>query len=307
MPRELPPILALRAFDAAAYHLSFTKAAEELHVTHGAISRQVRGLEKHLGVQLFRRANRAVVLTDAGQVYYATVRDVFDRLTEATRRLHARERSGVLTVSTLDSFAVKWLVPRLARFREYHPHIDVRLSTGDALVDFVRDGIDIAIRHGQGNYPGLRAERLMTEELFLVCSPKLLEGDHPLISPQDLRHHALLHDGMRDDWRLWLNAAGVRGVDCARGPAYPYSNMTIQAALQGDGVALARSALVEDDLKAQRLVRPFELSLPVEFAYYVVYPEEHLHRPKVKALRDWLFAEVLRDEADAEQGDPLKA
>lgn len=292
MPRDLPPLLALRAFDAAAHHLSFSKAAGELNVTHGAVSRQVRGLEQYLDVQLFRRVNRTVVMTDAGQLYYSAVRDLLDGLVEATRRLHAREQSGVLTVSTLDSFAVKWLLPRLARFRTHHPEIDVRLSTGDAVADFSRDGVDIAVRHGRGNYSGLSAELLLIEELFLVCSPKLLQGSRTLKSPEDLRHHTLIHDGMRDDWHVWLKAAGVENVDHTRGPTYPYSNMVIQAAIQGEGVALARSALVEDDLKAGQLVKPFEISLPVEFAYYVVYPEQHLSRPKVKAFRDWLFCEV---------------
>ena len=292
MPRDLPPLLAMRAFDAAAYRLSFSKAADELNVTHGAVSRQVRTLEQYLGVQLFRRVNRTVVLTEAGQLYYFAVRDLLDGFAAATRQLHARERSGVLTVSTLDSFAVKWLLPRLARFRTQHPEIDVRLSTGDGVADFARDGVDIAVRHGRGDYPGLSAKRLMTEELFLVCSPQLLEGNRPLKSPEDLRHHTLIHDGMRDDWHVWLKAAGVENVDHTRGPAYPYSNMVIQAAIQGEGVALARSALVEDDLKTGRLIKPFEISLPVEFAYYVVYPEQHLSRPKVKAFHDWLFCEV---------------
>ncbi len=297
MARDLPPLLALRAFDAAANYLSFSKAAVELNVTHGAVSRQVRSLEQYLGVQLFRRVNRTVVLTEAGQLYYFAVRDLLDGLVAATRQLHARERSGVLTVSTLDSFAVKWLLPRLARFRTQHPESDVRLSTGDLIADFARDGIDIAVRHGQGNYPGLAAERLMTEELYPVCSPKLLEGSYPLKSPDDLRHHTLFHDGKRDDWQVWLKAAGVDNVDHTRGPTYPYSNMGIQGAIQGEGVALARSSLVEDDLKSGHLIKPFEISLPVEFAYYVVYPEQHLSRPKVKVFRDWLFSEVVEVEA----------
>ncbi len=294
MSRPLPPLNALRAFDAAAHHLSFTRAAEELFVTHGAVSRQIRALEEWLGVPLFRREHRGVVLTAAGQAYAQVVREAFDGLAEATARLRDRERTGTLAVTTLDSFAAKWLVPRLARFRAAHPDIDVRLSSSDDVVDLVREGFDLGIRYGRGEYPGLEAERLMTEDLFPVCSPALC-AEKPLDEPADLRHHTLIHDDMRQDWRMWLMAAGLEDIDPTRGPAYVHSHLVILAAIQGEGVALGRGALVADDLAAGRLVKPFDISLPADFAYYVVYPPGALARPKVRTFRDWLMAEAERD------------
>ena len=200
--------------------------------------------------------------------------------------------TGVLTVSTLHSFAANWLVPRLKRFRDLRPDVDVRITTTDHVVDFGREDVDVAIRYGRGNWPGLEVVRLMTEELFPVCSPALLEGGPPLKRPEDLGHHTLLHDEMREDWRMWLMAAGARRIDPARGPGFGHSNLVIQAAVAGEGVALGRSVLVADALAAGRLVKPFDISLPAEFAYYVVSPKATANRPKVKAFRDWVVAEV---------------
>lgn len=297
MARRLPPLKALPDFEAAARHLSFTKAAEELHVTHGAVSRQVKALEEALGVRLFRRMNRALRLTDEGQAYLGTVRDLLERLAEATERLRAREDKGGLTVSTTYSFTAKWMVSRLARFRERHPEIDVRLQAHDQVVDFARDPVDIAIRYGRGRYPGLAADRLVGDDYVAVCSPALLKGKHPLRKPADLRHHALLHeDGTEIDWRMWLMAAGVDGVDFSRGPSYSHSNLVLQAAINGEGVALGRTALIAEDLAAGRLVKPFDFQLKAALAYYVVYPPRALERPKVRAFRDWLLAEAARDK-----------
>ena len=292
MARRLPPLNALRSFEAAARHLSFTRAAEELNVTQAAISHQVKGLEERLGVVLFRRLNRSLLLTDAGQSYLPEVRDAFDRIAEATWRITAHDSVGVLTVSVLPSFAAKWLVQRLGRFREAHPDIDVHVAPSDDLVDFARENVDLAIRYGQGEWPGLRADRLMTEEVFAVCSPNLLQGPHPLRAPADLRHHTLLHDDLRIDWRMWLMAAGVDGVDSRRGPGFTDSSMVIQAAVEGQGVALGRSALAAADLAAGRLVKPFDISLPAAVAYYVVCPEATAGRPKIVAFREWVIAEA---------------
>jgi LysR family transcriptional regulator, glycine cleavage system transcriptional activator len=314
MARRLPPLKALPDFEAAARHLSFTKAADELHVTHGAVSRQVKSLEEHLGVRLFRRLNRTLLLTDEGQAYVAVVRELLERLAEATDRIKRRDERGGLTVSTMGSFAIKWLVPRLGRFRVAHPEIDVRLQANDALVDFTRDDVDIAIRYGRGQYPGLKAERLMTEDFVPVCSPALLKGPHSLRAPEDLRHVArdlnrfpLLHEeGTQIDWRMWLMAAGVEGVDPTRGPIYSHSSMVVQAAINGEGVALGRTALIADDLAAGRLVKPFDLALATEWAYYLVYPPRALARRKVAAFRDWLLAEAARDRG-AEKAAPTRA
>jgi LysR family glycine cleavage system transcriptional activator len=291
MSRRLPPLNALPSFEAAARHLSFSRAAEELHVTHGAVSRAIRNLEQHLGTQLFVRSVRAVRLTPMGAAYAADVRQILDQLTAATLSATGQQ-SPLLNVSTLDTFASKWLVPRLFRFRRNYGEIDVRLSTSEKLADFVSDGIDIAIRYGRGRYPGVISELLMKEDVFPVCSPKLLEGPHPLRTPADLKHHTLIHDNFHIDWASWLKMAGIQDVDPHRGPSFHSSEHVVQAAVQGEGVALGRSALVADDLATGQLVRPFALSLPAELAYYVVYPPAALKQNKVKVFRDWLMEEA---------------
>jgi LysR family glycine cleavage system transcriptional activator len=291
MPRRLPPLNALPSFEAAARHLSFSRAADELHVTHGAVSRAVRNLEDHLGVQLMTRASRSVRLTPVGASFAAEIRDVLEHLAAAASAATGQS-SGIVSVSTIDSFAARWLMPRLARFRSIHGDIDVRVATSERLADFASDGIDIAIRCGGGQYPGLSADLLMKEDHFPVCSPELLEGRNPLLRPADLVRHALLHDVFTVDWAIWLNSAGVDNADAHRGPTFLSSDHAIQAAVRGEGVVLGRSALVADELAAGRLVRPFELSLPAGFAYYVVYPPRALQRPSVKAFRDWLMAEA---------------
>ncbi|MFQ6021782.1 MAG: transcriptional regulator GcvA [Acidiferrobacterales bacterium] len=296
MARRLPPLNAVRAFEAAARHLSFTKAAEELHVTQAAISHQVKTLEEYLGIKLFRRLNRALVLTEEGQVYLPPLRRIFDQLYEATKRVTEHEARGKLTVSVLPSFAARWLVPRLGRFVRAYPDIDVRVAPSRTLVDFAREDVDVSIRYGRGRYLGLRSDHLMPEEIFPVCSPALLEGPHPLRQPNDLKYHTLLHDegGDYGDWGTWLLAAGVRDVDPGRGPVFTDAGMLIQAAVAGQGVALARGALAADAIAGDRLVRPFELSLPVEFAYYIVCPEATADQPKVVAFREWLLKESER-------------
>ena len=292
MVRRLPPLNALRVFEAAARHLSFTRAAEELNVTQAAVSHQIKGLEERLGLKLFRRLNRALLLTDQGQAHYPSVRDALDALAEATKRLGAGVEAGRLTVSTLVSFAANWLVPRLGRYRALNPEIDVRITTSDSLVDFARHDVDLAIRYGGGEWRGLDAVRLMTEEVFPVCSPDLLDGGRPLRNPSDLGHYTLLHDDMREDWQMWLMAAGATDIDATRGPGFSNSNLVVQAAIAGEGVALGRSVLVADDLAQGRLVRPFDMSLPGEFAYYIVCPEADARRPKVEAFRNWLLDEA---------------
>ena len=305
MARNLPPLNALRAFEAAARHLSFTKAAEELHVTPAAISHQIKALEEQLGVPLFRRLTRALRLTEAGQTALPPMKDGFDKLAEAVDLLRAQEDSGAVTVSLDPSFAAKWLVPRLDRFRAAHPDIDVRLDATDKLTDFQRDNVDLAIRYGSGNYPGLMVERLLSEEIFPVCSPKLLEGPEPLAQPSDLRRHTLIHldwdseDVTAPTWRMWLLAAGIHDIDFTRGPVFSMTTLALQAAIEGLGVALASSFLVADDLAAERLVVPFDLSLcdPLDFAYHVVVPKRTVDLPKVVAFKSWLLDEIARTES----------
>ncbi len=293
MRRRLPPLNALPSFEAAARHLSFSRAADELGVTHGAVSRAVRNLEDHLSVQLMIRATRSVRLTPIGASFAAEIRGVLEHLASATSAATG-QTSGIVSVSTIDSFAARWLMPRLSRFRRTHGDIDVRVAMSERLTDFVSDGIDIAVRCGGGQYPGLSAELLMKEDHFPVCSPKLLKGRHTLRTPADLARHTLLHDVFTVDWAMWLQSAGIDTVDPHRGPTFLSSDHAIQAAVRGEGVVLGRSALIADDLAAGRLVRPFELSLPAGFAYYVVYPPRALQRPSVKAFRDWLMAEAKR-------------
>ncbi len=299
MGRRLPPLNAVRAFEAAARRLSFTLAAEELNVTQAAVSHQVKALEQRLGVPLFRRLNRGLRLTDAGALYRTELEDILDRLEQATERLRASEAAGLLTVSTGTSFASKWLVPRLQRFRERRPDIDVRIDADDALTDFRRDNVDLAIRYGGGVYPGLYSVKLLQDTVFPVCGPKLLEGPYPLRAPEDLKHHTLLHDqGVVEDWSSWLRTAGVSGVDASRGPSFSHSAMLIEAAIAGQGVALARSSMVAHDLREGRLVQPFLLSLRPEFSYWVVCPQGTVDKPKIAEFRAWVL-----EEAAAESGE----
>jgi LysR family transcriptional regulator, glycine cleavage system transcriptional activator len=296
MPRHLPPLNSLRAFEAAARHLSFTLAAAELNVTQAAVSHQIKSLEDQLGMPLFRRLNRALLLTDAGQTLYPATNNAFDILATAIDRLHRHDKYGELTITTMDSFAASWLVPRLGKFKQAHHDIDVRLTTSDEMIDFARENVDMAIRYGNGDWPGVFVEPLMSEEMFPVCAPSLLQLGPPLKTPADLKHHALLHDDMRVDWRMWLMAAGEPNIDTTRGLSYQHSNLVVQAAEQGDGVALARSVLVSNALAAGRLVKPFDLALPANFAYYIVCPQGSEHRPKIKEFRLWL-AGMAKSEA----------
>jgi LysR family glycine cleavage system transcriptional activator len=288
---------SLKSFDAAARYLSFSKAAEELHLTHGAVSRAIRQLEDYLGTDLFKRATRSVSLTAAGATYAASIRDVLDRLAAATAEMKEGKLAGVLTVSTLDSFAAKWLVPRLFRFRRAHADIDVRLLTTQRLVDFATEEVDMAIRMGRGRWTGVQVDLLMEEDLSPVCSPALLEGPHPLRQLEDLKYHTLIHDDFPIDWTMWLKAAGVEGIDTRRGPTFNSSELALQAAIQGEGVVLGSSVLADDDIAAGKLVRPFAFSLPADLAYYIAYPPKAVGKPKVKAFRDWLLAEVKREQS----------
>ena len=295
MSRLLPPLKALRAFEAAARHLSFTEAAKELFVTQAAISHQIKALESHLGVELFRRLNRGLLLTQQGEEFLPPVRRAFDLIQDATARAMEVDENRTLTVSVLPSFGARWLVARLGRFRDIHPNIDVYVSPTAELVDFTRENVDIGIRYGRGEYPGMRTDRLLTEDIVPVCSPQLLEGKHLLSTPSDLFHQTLLHDTSHGDWRTWLLAAAVDGVEPARGPIFTNSADLVTAAVAGQGVALARGVLAHDALVSGRLVRPFELSLPSEFAYYIVCPNYKANRPKILAFREWLLNEAAKD------------
>ena len=294
MTARLPSLNGLRAFEAAARHLSFTQAAAELNVTQTAISHQIRRLEEELGIRLFVRQNRALALTPQARDYLPGVRAAFNDLRLATDRL-LRKDEHVLTVSTLASLAAKWLLPRLSAFQETHPGIDVRITTSTALVDFKSGDVDAAIRYGRGDWPGLHADWLMADQLFPVCSPALLTGKHPLRCPEDLRDHVLLHtsNANSDDWRLWLTAAGLpANISRQPGLTFDLILMTVQAALDGFGVAMGRTSYVEADIAKGRLVVPFKITLPANAGFYLVCPEATADTPKLAAFRQWLIASV---------------
>jgi LysR family glycine cleavage system transcriptional activator len=300
MVHRLPPLNSLRAFDAAARHLSFKKAAQELNVTPAAIGHQVKGLEEYLGLQLFRRLNRALLLTEAGQACLPELKEGFDKLLGAVETLRARDPRSVLTATVAPSFAAKWLIPRLHRFRSDWPDISVRIDTDLEELDLVRAGVDLGIRFGAGIYPDLRVDRLMGEELNPVCSPALVKGRSSLRAPDDLCRYTLLHieDETNDvtwaDWSMWLRAAKCSAAEAAAGPRFTQSIMAVQAAIEGQGVALAPMSITADDLAAGRLVKPFAdiPGTPTTFAYYVVSPREVADTPKVSAFREWLLAEA---------------
>lgn len=294
MATRLPSLNGLRAFEAAARHLSFTAAATELNVTQTAISHQIRRLEAELGIRLFVRQNRSLTLTAEAREYLPGIRAAFNDLRLATDRLLRKDGDRVLTVSTLASFAAKWLLPRLSTFQQAHPEIDVRITSSTGLVDFRRDDVDAAIRYGRGHWPGLRADWLTADELFPVCSPALL-GNNPLQSPEDLAHHTLLHTSgaYDDDWRLWLTAAGLPSdISKQQGLSFDLILMTVQAAIDGLGVALGRTSYVEDDIAKGRLVVPFKIALPADAGFYLVSPQARAESAKLTAFRQWLLTSV---------------
>ncbi len=311
MARSLPPLNALRAFEAAARHLSFTKAADELNVTPAAVSHQVKSLEDLLGVALFRRLTRALRLTDAGQAALPTLTEGFDKLVEGADRMRAYCESGLLTVSVSPSFGSIWLVPKLDRFRSRHPDIEIRIDGTDRLVDVSRGDADVAVRYGPGGYKGVQVEYLFNQFNTPVCSPALLGGEHPLRRPDDLRHHTLLHVDWKDaeaSWRMWLLAAGLHDIDPSRGPHFTQEDMAVQAALNGQGVALIGDMLVADHLAAGRLVCPFrpDIRTPLKFSYCLLSARDSATQPKVAAFREWLIEEARDQRPETGEKSPKR-
>ena len=305
MPYHLPTLNGMRAFEAAARHGSIKAAAAELHVTPGAISQQVKALETEMGGPLFLRGSRGIVLNETGELLYPVLRDSLQRISDTVHGIRNRQLEGTLTVSVLPSFAGKWLVPRLGRFIDRHPEIDVRISASYLLTDFSREDVDLVIRYGRGNYPGLHTTWLLQDELFPVCSPGLLAGPRPLALPGDLSRHTLLHDETHEDWRTWLQAHGAEEVQARRGPIFTDAAMALQAAIRGQGVALARGELVAEDLLEGRLVKPFNLAIPSNNAYYVACPEGVKDWPKIAAFREWVLEEANQERARRNQALPL--
>jgi LysR family glycine cleavage system transcriptional activator len=302
MPRRMYPLNALRAFEASARHLSFVKAAQELSVTPAAVSHQVKKLEEYLGLSLFRRGARGLLLAESGQLLMGDLREIFLGLDKAMERVIDSDTRGSLTLSVAPTFAVMWLIPRLQKFYALHPDIDVRISTGLGLVDFQRDDFDAAIRLGDGQWFGLEATKLFDESVTPMCSPRLLEGPNALKTPDDLANHVLLHNHSMDfdpdapTWDTWLEAAGVSGVNTSRGTHFSLPDYGLQASIDGAGVVLGWCALAAKDLAAGRVVEPFELTLSLGSSFYLVYPQAHSLRPNIAALRDWLIREVREGE-----------
>jgi LysR family glycine cleavage system transcriptional activator len=301
-PRHLN---ALRAFEAAARHLSYVAAADELNVTPAAVGQLVRGLEEVLGIELFHRSQSGLarlVLTDQAREALPDLQTGFDRLAVAFERLKADQSRIAVRVTVPPAFADKWLLPRVERFGAQYPAYELQIDTSGRLVDFAGERIDVGIRYGGGRWAGLDATYLMRDAFFPVCSPALLMGAHPLRSPVDLQHHALIHDksmAFEDTfptWRSWLQSAGIAGVESDRGLQINDSAAVYQAAIAGSGVALGRTTLVARDLAEGRLVRPFGDDLKFDFAYYIIHRPEAGQEPGIAAFKEWLLAEATRDE-----------
>jgi LysR family glycine cleavage system transcriptional activator len=315
---RFPPLNALRAFEAAARHSSFKIAAKELHVTPGAVSHQVKLLEEYLGVQLFRRLTRALELTTEAHAMLPKVREGLDALHAAVERVRSREEMASLTVVTPPNFAARWLMPRLSGFTLAHPTIELHLAARQSMVDqhengaFVvpeadsrADSPAVMVRFGSGHYPGSHVDEVFSAVYVPVCSPRLLEGEHPLRKPEDLRHHTLLHDdtvseeGARPSWNDWLQSVGVTDIDATRGPHFSNAALAMDAAIEGMGVTLAIKSLVTSEIETHRLAEPFDIAAPTGYAYYLVTPESAAQNRAVAAFREWLLDESRQERLTA--------
>lgn len=313
------PLNALRAFEAAARHLSFKKAAKELHVTAGAVSHQIKVLEDHLGVALFRRLTRALELTPEAQSMLPKVREGLDNLLEAVERVRARENTTALTVIAPPNFAARWLIPRLSRFTTRHPNLELHVASRpsmidgrdssavpDPVADAREDAPVVTVRFGSGRYPGQHVDEVFSARYVPVCSPKLLAGEHPLRKPEDLRYHTLLHDdtvveeGARPSWSDWLASVGVTDIDATRGPHFSDASLSFEAAIEGMGVTLAMKPLVRSEIEAGRLVVPFDITAPASYSYFLVTPEINAGNRSVQEFREWLLEEAAPELAGAD-------
>jgi LysR family glycine cleavage system transcriptional activator len=289
---------ALRAFEAVARRLSFSKAAEELHVTPGAVSQQIRSLEELLGATLFVRNRRSVALTEFAGRMLPEIQAGLELLRRAIDGRATSATGTTLTLSVTPSFASKWLLPKLQDFSDHYPDIDLRIAATGAFADFKRENVDLAIRLGRGHYPDLHVEPLFAEGVVPLCSPKLLKRKLPLKRPNDLRMHRLIHDssisdeGGQNAWERWLALAGASQVSAHRGPRFSLAELAMQAAIEGTGVVLGRMLLAEGDLAAGRLVQPFKVVLPLDVSWSLVMPRANIRRPEVRCFRNWLYTKL---------------
>lgn len=290
--RRLPNLAALRAFEAAARHENFSRAAEEIHVTHGAISHQVRALEEELGVALFARHGKRIAITPEGERFAAILRRALGDIASAAAALRDGGKQQRLTITALPSFAARWLSPRLGRFIEQHPELEVMLQSSNHLTDFVRESVDVGIRFGRGNYAGLSVEKLMDDYYYPVASPRFNGGKLPK-TPVSLAASTLLRcEG--EPWSPWFRAAGIDFPEPGGGLVFQDSSMLVRAAAEGHGIALARHVIALTELASGELVRLSEVAIKCPHSYYLVCPPEALHKPQVQAFRRWLFDEAAK-------------
>ncbi|MEM9751038.1 MAG: transcriptional regulator GcvA [Pseudomonadota bacterium] len=292
MGRRLPPLASLRVFEAVARHLSFTKAAEELHVTQAAVSHQVKNLEAWLGIRLFLRMNRTIRLTKAGEAYATPLTKAYDLIADATNAVLSDVSPESINISTFDSIAAGWLARRIRKFQASDPSIAIKVRTQNRFTDFVDGDVEVEIRYGDGDWPNLHVTKIADEHIFAVCSPKLLGRRRKLKSPHELDSFDLIHDELVMEWEDWLRAAGAEPNNAHSGLRFNHSHIVTQAAINGEGVALGRSLLVADDLNAKRLIRPLDFEVPSAFAYYLVCPKQLAEQDAIKAFRLWLTEEA---------------
>lgn len=306
MSTKIPPLNPLRTFEVAARHLSFARAAEELFVTAAAVSHQIKVLESSLGVQLFSRQGGNLALTDVGKAYLPAIQQAFKQVIDATRQLQRQKETQVLKINASPTFSVKWLVPRLEDFFQRYPDIDLKISTSHHMIDFTREDLDLVVRYGLGNYPGVHSERCFAAEVIPVCSPALLAKGPPINEPADVGKYPLLHDGSdstHPNWRMWFDHVGAPQVDTMRGPTLWPSHLVIDAAIEGVGMALVKKAWVEKDLEAGLLVQLFEPCLDTPYAYYISYPEGRRDDTAIRCFVDWVQYQAGTSPAASDSSD----
>ena len=297
MGKRLPPLNALKAFETAARHLSFTKAAEELFVTQAAVSHQIKSLETYLSTKLFLRRNRTLLLTEEGQAYFMELRDIFSHLQEATDRLLALGSKGAITVAAPPSFASQWLVSKISQFSALHPDIDVRIKAVDLDDGFLDETVDVAIYYGKGSWGRVHATKLHSEYLTPMCSPMLLQSGKPLSRLADLKHHILLHDSSRTAWKNWLRYFEVKGINVNQGPMFSHTMLVLQAATLGQGIALSNTVLAKPEIEAGRLICPFDESIESKDAFYLVCHEGQSEVTKIQIFTEWMLMQVEDENA----------
>jgi len=294
MVRRLPPLNSLKSFEAAGRRLSFTRAAQERNVTQAAVSHQIKVIEEYLGVTLFVRTPRKLVLTEQGKTLLPDVIEAFDKVSNAIGAIKQEPSSKMISVRLAPSFAAKWLSPRLKYFWLQYPEIDLCLYHAHPAVDFDREEIDIAVTYGKGDWPGLVVDQILSLDFFPVCTPAFMSNDKPLSDIDNLRYYSLLHDANYECWADWLKLANIDEINASKGTIIDDTNVLIQAAVDGQGVALGSTTFVQDLLDSGKLIKPFDITLVNEFAYYIVCPETHLHNTSVQAFKNWLLE--LTDE-----------